>query len=405
MKQYSKRHYFENFILSIFIFFCYFGQVSEARDYTVRADVSTRSAVLGSSLEFFITVEGTQDADAPALSEIDGFQTRYVGPSRQFSMVNGNISNSINFRYVLVPTRTGDLEIPALTLNVNGQGYTTQAIPIKVFDSSQTALDDAKENTQKTLADKLSLVFSLSQDTVYLHQRVPVKVMFLKSDLDIADPHYPTLEEKGIVFEPFTEHKMDAQVIKGTMFDIVEFDSYLFPTRTGELEIGPMVMDLNLIAKNTSQQGSYDRPFSDDFFNNFINGPRKVPVQLKSKQVTLKVMDLPEEGRPENFSGGVGQFRFNVAASPLNVRVGDPITLKIEVAGNGLLHAITMPELKESDDFKVYDPVVREENGVKYLEQVIIPKNTDVKNIPMIAFSYFDPSVAKYQTVQDGGMA
>ncbi|MCA9406798.1 MAG: BatD family protein, partial [Candidatus Omnitrophica bacterium] len=279
MKKYFIPYCFKYLLCSFALVVCCMGQVSEAQDYTVRADVSTRSAVLGSSLEFFITVEGTQDADAPALSEIDGFQTRYVGPSRQFSMVNGNISNSINFRYVLVPTKTGDLEIPALTLNVNGQSYTTQAIPIKVFDSSQTALNDAKENTQKTLADKLSLVFSLSQDTVYLHQRVPVKVMFLKSDLDIADPHYPTLEEKGIVFEPFTEHKMDAQVIKGTMFDIVEFDSYLFPTRSGELEIGPMVMDLNLIAKNTSQQGIYDRPFSDDFINNLIHGPRKVPVQ------------------------------------------------------------------------------------------------------------------------------
>ena len=40
------------------------------------------------------------------------------------------------------------------------------------------------------------------------------------------------------------------------------------------------------------------------------------------------------DGRPQSFSGAVGQYRLNVIALPTQVRVGDPIELTIDIYGD-----------------------------------------------------------------------
>src|SRR5262249_51551887 len=114
---------------------------------------------------------------------------------------------------------------------------------------------------------------------------------------------------------------------------------------------------------------------------------------------------------PASFSGAVGNFTLSqYQAGPTNVGVGDPITLKIRIAGQGSWDSVTIPSAPATADwreFKLYPPTAKVEthdqmqiNGPKYFEQVITPKNADVKEIPGFTFSFFDPNARPSRTLQ-----
>jgi len=60
-------------------------------------------------------------------------------------------------------------------------------------------------------------------------------------------------------------------------------------------------------------------------------------VTVSSQPVLLHVSALPEDDRPNDFSGGIGQFDFKAGVSPLQIKAGDPLTLKLDVKVAGIL--------------------------------------------------------------------
>ena len=92
-------------------------------------------------------------------------------------------------------------------------------------------------------------------------------------------------------------------------------------------------------------------------------------------------MPLPTEGRPTDFGGAIGNYQMQVEASPMNLKVGDPLTVKVRIFGEGSLEAIQMPSIDHWTDFKTYPPNARTEasdpsglKGSRFFEQVVILK-------------------------------
>jgi hypothetical protein len=102
----------------------------------------------------------------------------------------------------------------------------------------------------------------------------------------------------------------------------------------------------------------------------------------------------------------VGSYQMAVQANPTNVAVGDPITLKVHVAGRGHLDSLVSPIATNWPDFKLYPPSSKAESpdplgreGVKTFEQVVTPQNAGVTVIPPIDFSFLDPATGQYRTL------
>src|SRR5204863_3877467 len=96
------------------------------------------------SLTLSIDVNGISNLPAPSLNLAD-FTVQQAGQTSSFQWVNGQSSSLLTFNYLLTPTRTGQLTIPALTLQQNGQSYTTQAITITVRnDGNQEGTNSAE---------------------------------------------------------------------------------------------------------------------------------------------------------------------------------------------------------------------------------------------------------------------
>ena len=379
---------------------------ASAQDVRVEAFVNTNTVSLGSSINLTLKVTGAQSVDNIDLPAIDGFDVQYVGPATQIAMINGQYSSTVSHNYSLFALKTGPFEIPAINVVINGQVYATEPIGVQVVDSSQSPQVSSSEPpaaSSSALEDKIFVVLKISKKDVYLNEPVPVKILFFVTGLSIADLQYPQLEGSGYKKDDFKDPQQYEQIVHGLPHKIVEFNTTIYPTRTGEVTLGPAKLECSILVKNSSSAGStLDNFFNDDFFSNFFDQYERRPTTLQSDSVVLNVQDLPQEGKPQDFSEGVGNFEFDVKVGPSEVKVGDPITLRMTVQGKGNLSAVQFPSLKDNNQFKFYEPIIKEDGGIKTFEQVLIPNSDSVQEIPAMAFNYFDVDAKQYRTITKG---
>src|SRR5207244_4971818 len=117
--------------------------------------------------------------------------------------------------------------------------------------------------------------------------------------------------------------------------------------------------------------------------------------------LTLSVLPLPDAGKPAGLSGAVGHFDFDVKAAPLEVAVGDPVTVTSTIRGDGALDAVKPPAIAANDRLRVYPVQVANQPaakaGEKVFEQVVIPLAAGMVALPDLRFSYFAPAERSYQ--------
>ena len=380
-----------------------------AQDVQFTAEMDQRTIVLGTSAQLTLTVTGAQDVtDIPAPA-VDGLDIRYLGPSTQISIINGQYSSRKSWIYSVMPLKTGHFTIPSISINVNGSSYASDPAEIDVTDTpaspgaASVPASPSSAQTNINLTDKIFLVLRLSKDKVYVNERLPIKILLFVADLSVADVRFPEFKQAGVDMDKFDQPQQYDQAVNGIRYHIAEFSANIYPTRPGELMIGPVTLDCNLVARSASARPPFGAGmFDDDFFNTFFDRYEKRPLTLRSKTSDLTVLPLPEENKPTDFAGAVGQFSLDASVGPVEVKVGDPITVKMQIGGEGNLKMVQPPAFTVADNFKVYDPQIKEEMGVKKLEQVLIPESEHVTGIPSVQFSYFDPALQRYQTLTKG---
>jgi hypothetical protein len=190
-------------------------------------------------------------------------------------------------------------------------------------------------------------------------------------------------------------------VIGSTEYTVVPFYLPLTVMKTGPVVIGPL--DGAVVVQLPSRGGQRD-PF--DPLGMFNHGVQQ-RVALSAPPETVTALPLPEDGRPASFSGAVGLYQMAVSAGPTNVAVGDPITIRVQIAGRGALDAFSLPEQAAWSEFKTYPPTVKTElsgnmaiEGTKSFEEVVIPQNTEIKELPAFEFSFFNPESRHYETLR-----
>lgn len=382
-----------------------------AQDITAVATVSATRVELGTALQLTVTINGADAVPPVQLPKIEGLETRYLGPSTRVSIINGKMSRSTGLMFTVIPLKTGQFEIPAVIIPINGQDYTTEAIVITVVDSGSLnsgQVNGSGQDSSSALRDKIFIVLNTAKKEAYLNEPIPLTIKLFIGDLTVKNVQYPVFEHEGFAIESFGEPLRGQQVLGGVNYQVMEFHSYIYPTRTGSLTLGPAKLGANILIKNShgDRRGDgFGDFFGDDIFDNFLGRYETKTIMVESANIGLKISNLPDEGKPDDFSGGVGKYKFDMTVSPTAVKVGDPLTVRMRIAGDGNMKSVTFPTLKGSDDFKVYDPKILQQDGEKILEQVLIPKHDQVKELPAVGFSYFDPTDHIYRTVTQGPFA
>ena len=375
-----------------------------AQDLTVEAEVNIRQVVIDSFIQLTVTIGGADHVDAVDMPEIEGFQVRYQGESQQSIYVNGRLSRYILHQYSLFPLKVGDFIIPPIKVVIDGKTYQTEPIPVKVVPSA-SGTSAVSGQAPAGIEDRIFLTLRVPKTEAVVHEQIPVKVFLFVSDIDVRDIQYPTLEAPGFEVEKFQEPQRSQRMIKGRRYFVFAFDTRVTPVRTGDLTLGPVTLTCNRVVRSRRKGSSFGFGggiFQDDFFDSFFDTYEKVPMTLRSNEAVITVKPLPEDGRPVDFSGAVGKYEFDVSVKPRRLKVGDPMTLRMVVKGQGDLASVRFPQIQDSASFKTYEPTISEEGDKKVLEQVVIPRSAKVKEFPAVSFSYFDPDLGRYRTIRRG---
>lgn len=335
------------------------------------------------------------------------------GPNQSTNMswVNGKMSASVVYSYVLYARGTGKQTIGPASIEYKGSMLKTQPLTIEVTaakaqpKTSQPAQQTSQQGGAVNLSDNVILRAVVSRSRVRVGEQITLTYK-LYTRVQLYDYYIPKMpaydgfwaEELEQPQRPqFTPETVDGKQYYSAMMRRVA----LFPRQSGNLKISPMDLRCKVVVQQKKSKDPFDSFFDDPFFNR----GQVVEQEVKSNTATIAVDPLPPA--PAGFSGAVGKFNFNATIDKREVKAGDPITLHITVNGQGNVKLMTLPSPVIPQDFESYDPKLSEESaktngiisGKKGAEYLLIPRNPGLRTIEPFAFVYFDIDRNKFVSI------
>ena len=360
---------------------------------------------VGQDFSYHIIVEGSGSIGQPDVSAIQQYNPRGPSTSRQSFNYNGSIRSYIALSYALTANKEGEIEIPPVTVPVDGKKYQTNAVRVKVIKPGTT--------------DRLDLEVELTDNKCYVGQPVGITIKFYYTgDIDNLSFNIPVftndefyLEEPEFSSQSVQQARLSngitIGIIRSTVThnnrqtNLLTFSKILIPKHSGRIDIGQTSVSADVVVGGSSD------PFDSIFGGSLLRPSAQYKRFMVSAEATeLEVLPLPEQGKPADFYGLIGKYTIESSASPTQVSVGDPITLNIRVGGGVYLKPVQWPDLKQIPEFENNFKIPSEqatpvtEYGQKLFTQTIRASNDNVTEIPSIPLTFFDANKGTYVTVK-----
>ena len=323
------------------------------------------------------------------------------GPNQSIktSYVNGEQNFSKTFSYFLKPLKKGKLIIYQATVTIDGQEYKSLPVEVNVTNSVKGA--NSNSDNEYFDDDNIELIASVSKSSPYINEPITIVYkLYYKSPINVSNaseseaPKYKDFFTQNI---KIPQLKVDRETYKGQIYNVVDWKKVvLYPQRDGNLEISPLSLNLVLDFPTNKR----------DFFGNIIRDQASKIITTGSKIITVR--KLPDNGKPKNFSGAVGQFEFDIILNKNSLKASESFQAKVKVTGQGNLKLFDLPNLMVPASMELYEPE-RKENVKTNLSGMsgtieniytIVPKYQGKFPIQELEFSYFDPLEKTYKTVK-----
>ena len=412
------------------------ARAASGQEISVTAEVSRTRMTVDETLILTVTVSGSElgDVPKPVLPDMEPFIVigSTSSSSSSFNLVNGKLSSSrsVRFIYQLKPRRAGTFVIDAAEVTLDGVAHETTPITIEVTPGA-TGSSQPGATRAMPPAGSLSTTTGSSaaagppqdaasmpdlEDTVYIRATLDKKRAYLGEQVTVTYTLYTRLGLSNARYdvvptytgfwmeEIFSAHHLDfkEEIIGGRRYAVARLrEIALFPTVTGELNLEPLSMICDVQAER-SRRSLFDS-FLSDPFDTFFSTTRQ--IRVVSGEQTVQVLPLPGEGRPAGFRNAVGDFSLKAMVDQATTKVNQPVTLTIELTGEGNLKTVEDPVLPPLGDFKEYQSGSRAEyasgglriSGTKTWDHVLIPTVPGDHTIAPLAFSFFDPDTDAYR--------
>ncbi|MFT5265897.1 MAG: hypothetical protein ACI8YQ_004655 [Polaribacter sp.] len=385
----------KTFLTSFFVLFslCAFAQNGPV---TFTASINAKQIVIGSYFEvsYSLTNANGDSFKAPRFNDF----TLLSGPNRAISTssINGRNTKELTYSYTLQPKKVGTYSIRGATIAINGKTMTSNAVKIQVLKGKKGSSSQA--DLQNRIAKEVYIRAVPSTPDAYIGQQILLDYK-IYTTLDIDS--YNLISESD--YDGF--FMQDIRRIDGAtsreVIDGVEFSTKtlkrvaLFPQQAGAISIDPMQMRLAIVRDGEKKRR-----------RGFFQTKNTIPVVVKTPELKINVRSLPE-GAPATFSGAVGKYYMNVAASRNNLTTDESITLQMSLTGNGDIKQVQAPPIL-INNVEVYEPRVINEKSEesnssilseKVIEYLLLPKEAGRYNISP-AFTFFDTDSLKYITLK-----
>lgn len=382
-----------------------------------RATVNKNPVASGERFQVTYTLEGDgTNFQGPTFKDF----TFLGGPSQSQSIqiINGRMSKSLSFSYVLQAGAPGTYTIPAASIVVDGKRIYSNTITLNVVKGQQDAAQQQQrsesEQANEIIKKNLFLTLSVSKSEVYLGEPLVATYKIYKHPnlmlVNLSNPQ--TTLNAGFWLqdiESLGQISWTTEVLDGINYQVAVLKKQLLiPQRTGNLTIEPLELDA-IVRLRVERPGR--RSLFDDFFDNpfTMGASRDFEYKLKSRTAQIRVKSLPDNP-PEGFNGAVGNISMKAWFDKTQTRTNEPVTLKVQISGTGNLKLIEPLNLLFPSDFDFYDPKSVDNltttangfDGNKTFEYLLIPRHSGTYQIEPITFSYFDLSSRQYKTLTAG---
>ncbi len=383
------------FTTNIFLLLLVFAYSTAIAQVKFEAKVSKNT--LGVNERLRIDFEMNQDGDNFVPPSFQDF-TVVGGPNTSVSNYwsNGKRSFTKTYSYFLSPKKQGSFTVKQAQIEIDGQVYKTFPIIIKVTKAIEKPKDP--NDPAYIASQKIHLVAEVSKTSPYLNESITVLYkLYVAPNIaanilgDKQTPQYEDFWNQNIEVRAFRPQNAK---FKGEDYRYVILKKVvLYPQKTGKLKLEPYVINLNI-----------DVPTSRyDIFGNRI--VRKVQQSITSSTRIVNVKPLPEEGKPADFKGAVGDFNFSVTASKSSLDAGESLQTKVRVSGKGNLKLFELPKITVPSSLEVYEPEHKENvrtnlagmQGEILDVYTIVPQYKGKYPLPEVSFSYFDPKAKTYK--------
>ena len=381
------------------LLFSLFSLLAKAQDNDIKFEAVLSKAKLGQNERLRVSFEMNKDGDFFEAPSFNNFEV-LMGPSQSISssFINGKRSFSKSYTYVLRPKKQGQLIIDSASITIDNTVYTTD--PKTVLVTEPIDNPNAPKTAQDIADESLYLVATLSNDKPYLNQGVLVTYtlyfsprVYINNFIPVENPTYKNFWSQDL---PIKEYETRRTTFRNESFNAVDLKTVvLYPQKSGSLALDPFALEL-YVQIPTGRR---------DFFGDPIM--RSATKTVKAGDLSINVRELPEEGKPLNFSGAVGDFELSVDASRTNLEANESTQIKVKINGKGNLKLLSIPELSLPSALEKYDPehtdnvrVNREGmNGSVTNSYTVVPRYAGSYPVDPLEFIYFDPDSKSYKTL------
>ena len=372
--------------------------------YGLTAQVDANAITTDDTVTLTLTLT-TPDGSAPRLNlpALDGFNVVGSQTASQYRIVNGQTSASMVYAFQLQPTRMGDLKIPTLHLDMNGQLLATDPLTVHVTQGNGTPTKKNSSGFSPLGASPFSNSFNsffgnspFSNDPFFAdpfnsNASLNIQALTDKQSVYVGEPLEYTVRvssDATLLGEPeydkpkFTGFWAHEPPLMERNANGNEITTLLFPTQAGKLTID---------AATIRADGGF---FSD-------------ALEKQTEPIAIEAKPLPQNA-PSEFTGAVGAFDITATPDKTATRVGEPITVKIEIRGAGNFDTLPEPKFTNDADWRAYNGKAQTQSNVQYkklvgaktIERTLIPTREGELTIPAVRYAYFDPADAQYHTLE-----
>lgn len=396
---------------------CVPGGAAVALPPPINVSLTPGQITLGEAAQLTITSTGS-GMDGLTLPVVAGLEFRVVGQSRRVEIINGATLSSISVVVRVTPQIAGIFTIPGLTpqsqplvLRVKPDDGNGSGAPFNNPNPSGrppvSALGTPPSGIHMSADGAAFVRMNLPKREAYVGESLPVDIeVGLREGFVSSLNGFPTLTGNDFTLNNLSKKPERVErMVDGKPFTVLTWHSVLAPVKPGAFSLSVQTPLTIRVQTRPARDSKMDDLLGDPFLQNFFGHTVSKDINAASTPTELKVLALPTEGRPADFSGAVGSFKIASDLSAPTAAVGDPVTLRLHVSGTGNFDRVDTPMLEHVEQWKTYppkssfnaaDPIGYK--GEKTFEQPLVAQHPGNQRLPDLAFSYFDPQGRRYVT-------
>lgn len=316
-----------------------------------------------------------------------------ISTSQQTQIINGKRSSSATMQIPFVAEKPGEYQIPALDVEVNGKTIRTEPLTITVTAAAATPADAGKNGSNPFFAT-LQIPGNTPVKTCYVGEELPLDFTVCVATnfpYELQAAEYPSFTTgKGVIIRLRDYRAQNPRMPSFEVFDRKisriggkNYIVYFFRTKFRPLAPGELTLNANWPVSFVESRG---------FFGMEVVDERVFSAALPA--ITVKPLPaIPPDLPP--YCGLIGDWKWSADLNAESSRVGDPITLKLTITGNGSMETFQAPAL-ELPGFRMYPPETERKKNAIELRYTLIPLKEGEQNIRFAA-SVFSPGADAYK--------